>query len=109
MELSQIVASQPFTPVELISSLIGILGLVLLAYGIHVMGRGNTERQAIAGTLNTHTQPSGKSSKRWTNKNVSRTHDSRSALLCRKVKEEKVEMMRISATLTRHSFKRQQL
>ena len=56
MELSQIVASQPFAPVELINSQIGIVGLAFLAYGIHVMGRGNTERQAIADTLNTHTQ-----------------------------------------------------
>lgn len=56
MELSQIVASQPLTPAELISSLIGIAGLALVAYGIHMMGRGNTERQAIADTLNTHTQ-----------------------------------------------------
>ena len=56
MELSQIVASQPPTPAELISSLIGIAGLALVAYGIHMMGRGNTERQAIADTLNTHTQ-----------------------------------------------------
>ena len=46
MELSQIVASQPLTPVEPISSLIGI----------RVMGRGNTERQPIANTLNTRTQ-----------------------------------------------------
>jgi hypothetical protein len=30
--------------------------LALVAYGIHMMGRGNTERQAIADTLNTHTQ-----------------------------------------------------
>ncbi len=56
MELGQIVASQPLTPAELISSLIGIAGLALIAYGIHVMSRGNTERQAIADTLNTHTQ-----------------------------------------------------
>ena len=70
MSLSQIVSSQPLTPAELISSLIGIAGLALIAYGIHIMKGSNAERQAnaevlkgvanslnsIAATLDTHTE-----------------------------------------------------
>ena len=51
MSFSQIVSNQPLTPAELISALIGIAGLALLAYGIHVMQGSNAERQANAEVL----------------------------------------------------------
>lgn len=47
---------EPLTLAELISSFIGITGLSLVFYGIRVMSAGNTERSALARTLDTHTQ-----------------------------------------------------
>ena len=69
MTLEQIVSNQPLTPAELINTLLGLAGLALIAYGIHVMKGSNAERQAnaevlrgvanslnsIATTLDTHT------------------------------------------------------
>ena len=70
MTLEQIVSNQPLTPAELINTLLGLAGLALIAYGIHVMKGSNAERQAnaevlrgvanslnsMAATLDTHTE-----------------------------------------------------
>ena len=53
---SQVMVPLDLTTAEFAQLLIGIAGLSLIFYGIRVMRAGNTERSAIARTLDAHTE-----------------------------------------------------